>query len=224
PVGGGGGATGASTGVGVGAPGTPPVEIALSQGPPQQGIYHDCSPPTAPPGCVLVGGVGYAYQLGELEITVGQYVDFLNTVDPAGSDRHDLYTDLMSPTSWPKYGSIPRSKGPQGRPGQHYSGAYPPWTDKPVGFANFLRAARFDNSLFNGDVVSRTESSTAGFDFVTYRVRLSRETEQGMYDLRPGNRGAATRSHSRGFVIPSQDEWIKGAYFDPSGGGTVDYR
>ena len=207
--------------VGVGDPGNAPVGVVPFQGPPEQGIYQNCS--SAPPGCVLVGGVGYAYQLGELEITVGQYVEFLNTVDPTGTDRHDLYTDLMSPSSWPKYGSITRSMGPGVGPGQHYSVAYPQWSNKPFGFANFLRAARFVNSLFNGDVLSRTESSASGFDYVTYRVRLSRETDQGMYDLRPGKRRAATRSHSTGFVLPSQDEWIKGAYFDPSGGGTFSY-
>ena len=207
--------------VGVGDPGNAPVGVVPFQGPPEQGIYQNCS--SAPPGCVLVGGVGYAYQLGELEITVGQYVEFLNTVDPAGTNAHDLYTDLMSPSSWPKYGSITRSMGPGVGPGQHYSVAFPQWTNKPFGFANFLRAARFVNSLFNGEVLLRTESSATGFDYVTYRVRLSRETDQGMYDLRPGKRRAATRSHSTGFVLPSQDEWIKGAYFDPSGGGTFSY-
>ena len=138
----------------VGDPGNAPVGIVPFQGPPDQGIYRDCS--NAPPGCVLVGGVGYTYQLGEFEITVGQYVEFLNTVDPTGTDRHDLYTDLMSPFSWPKYGSITRSMGPGVGPGRHYSVAYPQWTNKPFGFANFLRAARFVNSLFNGNVLSRT--------------------------------------------------------------------
>ncbi len=32
-----------------------------------------------------------------------------------------------------------------------------------------------------------------------------------------------TRSHKTGFVIPSQNEWIKAAYYDPSGGGTYSY-
>jgi hypothetical protein len=34
---------------------------------------------------------------------------------------------------------------------------------------------------------------------------------------------AATRSRRTGFTIPSQDEWIKAAYYDPSGGGTYSY-
>ena len=32
-----------------------------------------------------------------------------------------------------------------------------------------------------------------------------------------------TRAHKTGFVIPSQNEWIKAAYYDPSGGGTYSY-
>jgi hypothetical protein len=32
-----------------------------------------------------------------------------------------------------------------------------------------------------------------------------------------------TRSHKRGFVVPSQDEWIKAAYYDPSGAGKYSY-
>ena len=41
-----------------------------------------------------------------------------------------------------------------------------------------------------------------------------------MYDLR---KRAATRAHKSGFVVPSQDEWIKAAYYDPSGGGNYSY-
>ena len=41
-----------------------------------------------------------------------------------------------------------------------------------------------------------------------------------MYDLR---NPATTRTRHRGFVVPSQDEWVKAAYFDPSGGGTLSY-
>ena len=60
----------------------------------------------------------------------------------------------------------------------------------------------------------------AGFRYVTYRVRLSRKTERGMYNMR---KRAATRSHESGFVVPSQDEWVKAAYYDASGGGQYSY-
>ena len=98
--------------------------------------------------------------------------------------------------------------------------AYPEWADKPYGFANFLRSARFVNSLYNGRLLSKNASSDAGFRYVSYRVRLSRKTEHGMYDMR---KRAATRSRKSGFVVPSQDEWVKAAYYDPSGGGQYSY-
>jgi hypothetical protein len=183
------------------------------------GIYKVCGDaPAAPPPCLTVGGVSYTYGIGEFDVTVGQYVAFLNTVDPLGKNPHDLYNDDMSPTLWPKYGSIRYSSG--AGVGQHYSVAYPQWADKPFNFADFRRAVRFVNSLTNGTILSHTSSSSGAFKYVTYTVRLSRNTERGMYDL--GN-PATTRTGSSGFVLPSNDEWVKAAYYDPKHGGTDSY-
>jgi hypothetical protein len=199
----------------VGAPGNPSVGIV----PFSNAIYSSCAQAAGiKPPCQEVGGVGYGYGIGQLEVTVAQYVAFLNTADPAGKNKHKLWSTDESGTSWPKFGQIDFSAG-AGK-GRHYALAAPQWADKPYGFANFLRSARFDNSLFNGKVVSKTDSSEAGFSYVTYKVRLSPQTETGMYDM---TKRAMTRSHKRGFVIPSQDEWIKAAYYDPKGGGKYSY-
>ncbi|MDX6609416.1 MAG: hypothetical protein QOF85_1341 [Solirubrobacterales bacterium] len=201
----------------VGAPGNPSVGIV----PFMDAVYSSCAEVVATekqPPCQPVGGVDYRYGIGQLEVTVAQYVAFLNTVDPAGRNRHNLYSANESASEWPKYGQIDFSAGaPAGR---RYSVASPEWADKPYGFANFLRSARFVNSLYNGQLLSRQASSAGAFKYVTYRVRLSRKTEKGMYDMTVR---AMTRSHKSGFVVPSQDEWIKAAYFDPSGGGTYSY-
>ncbi len=199
----------------VGAPGNPSVGIV----PFTDSIYPSCAAAgeTQPP-CQEVGGVGYRYGIGRLEVTVGQWVAFLNTADPAGRNRHRLYSTDESGTLWPKYGQIDFSAGAAS--GRHYTVAAPEWADKPYGFANFLRVARFDNSLYNGRLLSKQASSEGGFRYVTYRVRLSRHTEQGMYDMKVR---AMTRSRKSGFVIPSQNEWIKAAYYDPSGHGTFSY-
>ncbi len=201
----------------VGDPGNPTVAVV----PFQPEIYSDCqAAPAGQSGCLTVGGVTYPYEIGELEITVDQYVAFLNTVDPDGTNKLGLYLDNMSPTAWPRYGSISRASGTETAQGHHYSVAYPAWAHKPIGFTDFHGAARFVNSLANGDVVSRTRSSSDGFDVVTYSIRLSSRTEQGMYDLAAKG---ATRTGTTGFVIPSNDEWIKAAYYDPAGGGTDSY-
>ena len=59
-----------------------------------------------------------------------------------------------------------------------YSASYPEWNDKPYSFANFLQAARFANSLQNGRLLSKEKSSKDGFNYVTYKVRLSRDRPQ----------------------------------------------
>jgi hypothetical protein len=199
----------------IGAPGNPSVGIV----PFKDAVYPSCAEaPQGPPACQQVGGVEYRYGIGQLEITVTQWVAFLNTVDPAGRNRRHLYSSNESSSAWPKYGQIDfSSSAPRGR---HYSVASPEWADKPYGFANFLRSARLVNSLYNGRLLSRHASEEAGFRYVTYRVRLSRQTERGMYEM---TKRAATRSQETGFVVPSQDEWIKAAYYDPNGGGTYSY-
>ncbi len=199
----------------VGDSGNPSVGIK----PFKPGVYQNCSQaPSGLPNCIMVGGIGYKYMISELETTVAQYVTFLNVVDPGGSNRYRLYVDNMSPSVWPKYGSVSFSSGASD--GHHYSVAYPEWANKPIGFVDFISAAHFANSLANGKILSQTTSSSNGFTIYTYKVQLSPDIETGMYNLRDPK---TTRTRSSGFVIPSQDEWIKAAYFDPKGGGKYSY-
>jgi hypothetical protein len=199
----------------VAAPRNPAVAIV----PFTDAIYESCDDaPQSQRGCLRVGRVPYRFRIARLEVVVGQWVAFLNTVDPAGRDPHHLYDKTESSRGWPKYGQINFSR--RAGDGRHYSVAHPEWAHKPYGFANFLRAARFANSLQNGRVLAKRTTTKGGFTYLTYRVRLSRNTERGMYDLA---RRRATRNDRSGFVVPSQDEWIKAAYFDPEGGGTLSY-
>ena len=169
--------------------------------------------------CMQVGSVSYAYRIAETELTVSQWVTFLNTVDPLGRNRHRLWDAAQSSRVWPKYGNINRNmRAPRG---QRYYVASPEWANKPYNVADFTRAARLANSLDNGKMLrkrARVITTPTGARLVrtTYTVRLSPETETGMYTM---NQRAATRNSTSGFAVSSQDEWIKAAYFDPNGGG-----
>ena len=44
--------------------------------------------------------------------------------------------------------------------------AYPEWADKPYGFANFPRAARFVNALYNGQVLFKQAGVSGAFKYV----------------------------------------------------------
>jgi hypothetical protein len=211
----------------VGQPGNHPVAIV----PFTSALYGNCSEAPAnptvgktklPDPCQEVGSVPYEYGIGEVEVTVEQYVAFLNTVDPFGRNAMELYSADESGAAWPRYGQIDYSA--LSRAGKHYTAAAPEWNDKPYGFADFLRAARFDNSVANGKVISKTESvrGTGNNEnhYVTYKIQLSRKTGTGMYNMRTR---APVRTSESGFVIPSQNEWIKAAYWDRTGGGTYSY-
>lgn len=173
--------------------------------------------------CMAVGSVPYTFDIAETELTVSQWVVFLNTVDRFGRNRHHLWDAPESSTVWPKFGSINRNlKAP---PGQRYYVASPAWANKPYNSADFTRAARFANALRNGKLLSKkttvvTTVSGEQLRVTTYRVRLSTETETGMYTM--SNR-RATRNSDVGFMVSSQDEWIKAAYYDPKGGGKFSY-
>ncbi len=196
-------------------PGNPSVGVV----PFTDAIYASCADaPTSGPACQAIGAVDHRYGIGQLEVTVEQWVTFLNTVDPSGRNPHRLWTRSQSPTAWPEYGQVARRA--EAGDGEHYRVASRAWADKPYGFATFLSAARFVNALDNGEVLRKREAVRGGFHYATYVVRLSPRTERGMYDLR---NPATTRTRHRGFVVPSQDEWVKAAYFDPSGGGTLSY-
>ena len=173
--------------------------------------------------CMEVGSVPYTFNVGQTELTVTQWVTFLNTVDPLGANRHHLWDAAESSKVWPLYGSVNRSMS--AKPGQRYSVASSAWANKPYNMADFLRAARFVNSLQNGIVLKRTTQTTttvagATLRTTSYTVRLSPKTETGMYTL---NNRRATRNTTTGFAVTSQNEWMKAAYFDPNGGGQLSY-
>ena len=173
--------------------------------------------------CMSVGAVPYNFRIGEVEITTSQWVRFLNTVDPMGTNTNRLWDVAESAAVWPKYGSINRDL--RATPGQRYYLASPGWANRPYNQADFSRAARFINSLHNGRLLSKTVRtvttvSGAKLKTITYGVRLSPKTETGMYTM---SNPRATRNATKGFALNSQNEWIKAAYFDPNGGGKFSY-
>lgn len=193
----------------VGAPGNAPIAVV----PFTDAAYSSCSqvPAGTKPPCQEIGAVKYSYEIGQLEVTVGEWVAFLNTVDPKGTNRYQLYDDFVNPKAWPQYGQVLRVKAT--KDGKHYRVGAPEWADKPYGFADFPAAARFVNSLYNGKLISKQSGATSTYSVTTYKVKLSPTVETGMYDLKNPN---ARRDAKAGFVVPSQNEWVKSAYYDNS--------
>jgi formylglycine-generating enzyme len=88
------------------------------------------------------GSVNYAYSIGTYDVTVSQYVAFLNANDPNGSDPLGLFnTNMASFGSVTLNGSAPS--------GSMYAVAQGNG-NLPVNCVNWYDAARFANWMNNG--------------------------------------------------------------------------
>ena len=147
------------------------------------------------------GAVPYNYQMGKYDTTAAQYCDFLNAV--AASDTYGLYNVSMASTgSAGSYGcGIVQTSGSAGYTYSVLSG----WANMPANYVSWGDAARFCNWLQNGQPVGAEGSTT---------------TETGAYTLNGATSNAAlmaiTRNTGATYVIPSENEWYKAAYYDPT--------
>ena len=179
----------------------------------------------------VVGGVPYEYDIGQFEITAAQYCAFLNAVDPEGKNPKQPWTKVKL---WNKKNN-PLVNHFQGQilyvdhseDGRHYAVADPVWADKPVMMINGFQFAYFINSLTNGGVVAQKQSrqkGPLGFDVeVTDRYyKFSDKIDTGSYNLSDSNYAFLARQNVDGLFFPSQDEWIKAAYYagEETGNGT----
>ena len=137
------------------------------------------------------GAVADAYQIGKYEVTNSQYATFLNAVDPDGANANSLYNSNMGSNA---RGGITYTAG---------SGSGAKYTlrtsmgDKPVNYVSWYDAARFANWMMNGQGAGSTET--------------------GAYTLN-GNTGIITKNVGATVYLPSEDEWYKAAYYDPTPG------
>lgn len=147
------------------------------------------------------GAVPYEFQIGKTEVTLAQYAAFLNAV--AKTDTNSLYNPSLATNL--TIAGITRS-------GSSGSFTYSVIGDgaRPVTFVSWFDAARFCNWLHNGRPSGAQDATT---------------TENGAYPLNGATNGGLTITRNPGakYWIPSENEWCKAAYHQPSGqGGPVD--
>jgi formylglycine-generating enzyme len=141
------------------------------------------------------GSVAYEFNIGEYEVTIGQYTSFLNAV--AATDTYSLYNPSMATDL-----SIAGITQNGGSGGFSYSAIGS--GNRPITFVSWFDGARFANWMNNG--------ATNGAS-----------TETGAYTLNGASSGVAfTKNSDATWWIPSEDEWVKAAYYK-SGGTNADY-
>lgn len=150
------------------------------------------------------GAVDYSYQIGKFDVTTAQYCQFLNAV--AKTDTYGLYDINMGTYYYSPMVAITRS-GSSGNYSYAVTGTYSQAANCPIFAVSWGDAARYCNWLYHGQPVGDQGAGT---------------TETGSYTLGGAVTSDALKTITRNawatYVIPSENEWYKAAFY--KGGGT----
>ena len=149
------------------------------------------------------GSVDYAYRISKYGVTNSQYVSFLNTVDPAGTNALNLWDKGMSEHVVGGLGPQPATTGGinlllGATEGSRYA-VKAGQEQFPAVWVRWSSAARFVNWFAGGQGAAGTES--------------------GVYDmsvLTSGFSTPPTRAADATIFLASENEYYKAAYYDPS--------
>jgi len=150
---------------------------------------------------LFFGMVSYVYEIGTYDVTLTQYTTFLNAV--ANSDPYGLYNANMGTDL--HVAGISRSGS------SSYAYSVIGDGNRPVAYITWLDAARFANWMQHGQPTGLGE--------------VAASTEQGAYTLNGDtSNGLETKNANATYWIPSENEWYKAAYYDPTlNGGAGGY-
>ncbi len=144
----------------------------------------------------VYGAVSYNYLISKYDVTNSQYTTFLNAADPTGTNPHALYNSHMG--NYP--GFVSATGGIDFNSGAAIGTKYSIKSGEgnlPVVWVSWYDAARFVNWMNNG--------------------QGSGSTESGVYDM---SLTSPTCASGASIFLPSEDEWYKAAYYDPTKGGS----
>ena len=147
------------------------------------------------------GSVGYAYSIGRFEVTTAQWVEFYNAVLARPDAISFPAQTLWTPTVW---GAV-RDTSYTG-PGTRYR-VNPNVANAamlPVGGISWRTAAIYCNWLHNNKSTDASAFLSGAYDVSTFSGGFPTFTDQ------------ASRSAGARYWIPSWDEWMKAAHFDPN--------
>jgi len=149
------------------------------------------------------GAVAYDYKIGKFEVTNAEYCEFLNGV--AKTDTYELYDPRMGEGGdGGGWGGISQS----GSPGSFTYSVIDGRGKQPVGYVTFQSCVRFANWLSNGQGKG--------------------DTETGVYTIKNGeikapDHAALAAGKETKWVISSENEWYKAAYYDANKSGGAGY-
>lgn len=164
------------------------------------------------------GRVDYVFEIARCELSNADYCQFLNAVaadrDPFGLWNPNMTTGIL--------GGIDRENDGTGHLWRYVCKVG--WAQKPVVYIGFYDLARYCNWLHSGRPVTKGtnllgvtegDARTGAYDTRDFEaVRSGRKAPYRDF----GRRNADAR-----YWIPSDDEWYKAAYYDPTRSGPRKY-
>jgi MYXO-CTERM domain-containing protein len=144
------------------------------------------------------GRVDYEYSIGKFEVTTTQWAEFMNAAFDRPAD--DRIPFVWSPTQWSAQSATPNTPGarrwsvPAGR------------EMLPVGGVDWRTCAIYANWLHNDKATTRAAFLNGAYDVSTF----------GYFQGGSGFTDQLTRSPGARYWIPSLDEWMKAAHYDPN--------
>ncbi len=147
------------------------------------------------------GRVDYEYRIGRYEVTTGQWMEFVNTF----STQSDDYANFARPVFWGA-----KIDFSYNGPGRHYILRDNVNTPEmlPVGGISWREAAMFANWLHNDKSSDLSAIEDGAYDITTFTYN----DDHTYNDQR-------THHPDAKFWIPTLDEWLKAAHYDPNKNG-----
>jgi formylglycine-generating enzyme required for sulfatase activity len=152
------------------------------------------------------GSVSYPYKIGKYEVTNAQYCEFLNAADKTG--KFALWRWQMAKAD---SGAIHRS----GSAGNFTYTVVAGWENKPAVLVNWYETLRFCNWLSNGKGASNIDKGPYTF-----------KDDWGELSVKLPDHAKLAKGDKVQWVLASEDEWYKAAYYDAKkngGGGYYSY-
>ena len=144
------------------------------------------------------GSVAYNYHIGRMEVTTAQWVEFFNAAFDRPAD--DRIPWLIPPNFW---GAVPTTPNTPG--GLR-------WTvpagneNRPVGDISWRMAAVYTNWLHNNKQTNREAFLDGAYDVSTFGTPVGQAGFSDQFTHHPAAR----------YWIPTWDEWLKAAHYDPN--------
>jgi uncharacterized repeat protein (TIGR03803 family) len=158
-----------------------------------------------------LGHVGYTFSMGKYDVTLGQYVQFLNAV--AKTDTYGLYSPGMGSGFFGTRFGISQTGSP-GSLTYAVTGSAPGKDNMPVSYVSWGDAARFCNWLDNGQgTASNVSQAYALTETGAYALNGATSVAALMAVSLPAHSGSTAAR----YFIPSENEWYKAAYYKSGG-------